>query len=165
MTNLAHGAKLFLVFPSDLFWDPYYLNNYINYLFLFSQNFSMASDCSPYEISGSIDDVIIKVQNDSRCLLEWYESNYLKPNPDKWHLLLSDKGDNNFIKIGTDVISNSTDEEILGVYFDNKLKFNTHLMKLCKKPVKNCMPWQVSNLMSIRQRNIIMNAFIHSFPV
>ena len=57
------------------------------------------------------------------------ESNYLKPNPDKWHLLLSDEGDNNFIKIGTDVISNSTDEKILGVYFDNKLNFNKIMQK------------------------------------
>ena len=113
--------------------------------------------------SGSIDDVILKLQNDSLCLLEWYESNYLKPNPDKWHLLLSNKGDNNFIKIGTDVISNSTDEKFLGVYFDNKLNFNTHLIKLCKKASQKLHALaRLSNLMSIIQRNIIMNAFIHS---
>ena len=43
-----------------------------------------ADDCSPYEISSSIDGVILKLRNASLCLLEWYESNYLKPNPDKW---------------------------------------------------------------------------------
>ena len=42
-----------------------------------------ADDCSPYEFSGSIDDVILKLQNDSKCLLDWFEINYLKPNPDK----------------------------------------------------------------------------------
>ena len=82
--------------------------------------------------------VVLKLQNDSIYLLEWYESNYLKPNPDKWHLLLSDKGDNNLIKI---VISNSKDEKILGVYFDNKLNSNTHVINLCKK-ASNCMPWK-----------------------
>ena len=110
---------------------PLLFNIYINDLF-----------CSPYEFSGSIDDVILKLQNDSLCFLEWYESNYLQPDPDKWHLFLSDKGNNNFIKIGTDVISNSTDGKIVGVYFDNKLNFNTYLMKLCKKNSQNCMPWQ-----------------------
>ena len=88
---------------------------------MFSQNFSMANyadDYSPYEFNGSIDEVLLKLQNDSLCLLEWYGSNYVKPNPDKWHLLLSDKGDNYFIKIGTEIISNRTDD------FGNRLNFN-----------------------------------------
>ena len=33
--------------------------------------------------------------------MKWYETNYLKPYPDKWHLLLSDKGDDHTIEIGT----------------------------------------------------------------
>ena len=92
-----------------------------------------ADDCSPYEFSNSIDDVIIKLQNDSKCLINWYESNYLKVNADKWHLLLSVTCDDLSIKIGTETISNSTEEKILGVYFDNKLNFNIHIRKLCKK--------------------------------
>ena len=41
-------------------------NIYINDLFLFSQNFTMANyadDCSPYEFSGSIGDVIQKLES------------------------------------------------------------------------------------------------------
>ena len=49
-----------------------------------------ADDCSPYKFSSYIDEVILTLQNNSLRLIEWYESNYLKPNPDKWHLLLSD---------------------------------------------------------------------------
>ena len=118
-----------------------------------------ADDCSPYEFNSSIDEVIIKLQNDSKCLINWYESNYLKPNPDKWHLLLSEMGDDFIIKIGTEEISNSTEEKILGVYFDNKLNFNTH-KKLCKKASQKLA--RLSNLMSIRQRKTIMNACINS---
>ena len=123
-----------------------------------------ADDCSPYEFSGSIDEVILKLQNDSLCLLEWYESNYLKPNPDKWHLLLSGQGDNYFIKIGTEIISNSTEEKILGVYFDNKLNFNTHLTKLCKKASQKLHLARVSNLMNIRQRKNYYECF-YSFSI
>ena len=83
-----------------------------------------ADDCSPYEFSGSIDDVTLKLQNDSNCLLEWFEINYLKPNPDKWHLILSDKNDDLIIQIGNKCIFNSSCEKILGIYFDNKLKFD-----------------------------------------
>ena len=43
-----------------------------------------ADDCSPYEFSGSIVNVIQKLQNESECLIEWYgDNNYLKPSPDK----------------------------------------------------------------------------------
>ena len=72
-------------------------------------------------------------------------------------------GDNYSILIGTEVISNSMDEKILGVYFDNKLNFNTYLTKLCKKASQKLHALaRVSNFMSINQRKMIMNAFIRS---
>ena len=32
-------------------------------------------------------------RNMRMILMDWYEMNYLKPNPDKWHLLLSETGE------------------------------------------------------------------------
>ena len=117
----------------------------------------------PYEFSGSIDDVILKLQNDSKCLLEWFEANYLKPNPDKWHLILSDKNDNLMIQIGNECIFNSDCEKILGIHFDNKLNFETHLSKLCKKASQKLHALaRISSFMSVRQKKIIMHAFIQS---
>ena len=47
-------------------------------------------------------------------------TNYLKPNPDEWHLVLSEMGDE------YKYITNSNHERILEVYF------NTHITKICK---------------------------------
>ena len=66
-------------------------------------------------------------------------------------------------KIGTEDFFNSKDKKILGIYFDNKLNFNIYLKKLCKKASQKLHALaRVSNLMSIGQRKLIMNAFIHS---
>ena len=68
-----------------------------------------ADDCSPYEITLPFGDVIYKLEENPVVLMVWYESNYLKPNPDKWHLLLSGMGDKHTVQIGNKIISNSTD--------------------------------------------------------
>ena len=100
---------------------PLLFNIYLTDLFLFSEEFDMANyadDCSPYESSVSVEDVIFKLENDARLLMEWYTNNYLSPNPDKWHLLLSDKGNELFVTIGQKSICNNSNEKILGVVFD-----------------------------------------------
>ena len=133
---------------------------------MFSEDFPIANyadDCSPYELRPSIDHVIVKLQENSKLLINCYESNYLKLNPVKWHLLLSEIGDEYFVNIGSKCIFNSKEEKILGVYFDNKLNFKCHLRKLCKRAsIKLHALARISNFTSLKQRKIIMNSFVSS---
>ena len=123
---------------------------------LFSKDFNLANyadDCSPFEFSGTIDEVIKKLENDSCILIKWYASNYLKPNPEKWHLVLSDTYENMVINIANDKIANSSYEKILGIHFDNKLNFSTHVTKLCKTAGQKLHALaRISNFMSLKKK-------------
>ena len=87
----------------------------------------------------------------------------MKPNPDKWHLLLSSTDNDLYIQIGQEIIFNKNTEKILGVTFDNKLSFKSHINKICKKASQKLYALaRVSNFMSFHQRRLIMDAFITS---
>ena len=152
--------------PQGSILGPLLFNIYIDDVFLFSKEFKIANyadDCSPFEFSGSINELIHKLEVDSLKLVQWFKINYMKPNPDKWHLLLSDQDTVINITVDNQTIFNSSCEKILGINFDNKLKFNTHVTKLCKKASQKLHALaRISNFMSVNQKKLIFNAFIYS---
>ena len=54
-------------------------------------------------------------------------------------------------------------KKILGIHFDNKLNFNTHVTKLCKRAGQKLHALaRISNFMSLKKEKLLMNAFITS---
>ena len=56
----------------------------------------------------------------------------MKANLNKRHLLLSTNDAFNF-EISETVIRNSNSKKLLGVTFDNKLKFQKHIITICQR--------------------------------
>ena len=72
------GPSLFNIFLCDLF-------------FIMSETdfASYADDNTPYVVGGNIEDVIIKLQNASLTLFQWFYDNQMKANPNKCHFICS----------------------------------------------------------------------------
>ena len=89
--------------PQGSILGPLFFNIYINDLFLFSTDFKIANyadDCSSFEFGGTTNDVILKLENDVIILMQWFKNNYMKLNPDKCHMTLSDNDHNLNISLG-----------------------------------------------------------------
>ena len=114
------GPLLFNIFLCDLF--------IIINITYFS---SCADDNMPYVIKNTITEVLQKLETVSKKLFMWFTENEMLANVDKCHLLLSSVK-NHIIEINGSAVKNSHCEKLLGVHFDDQLKFDFNIEKVCK---------------------------------
>ena len=90
---------------------------------------NFADDNIPYCTGLKISDVLIKLENAAETLLQWFKDNRMKPNADKYHLLINNTKEIFQIKIGNETVSSSKYEKLLGVKVDHELNFNVSLQE------------------------------------
>ena len=86
----------------------------------------------------------------------------MKANLNKCHLLLSITDAFNF-EISETVIHNSKSKKLLGVIFDNELKFEKHINTICQRANRklNALA-RLAPYMKLGKRRVLMNAFFIS---
>ena len=86
----------------------------------------------------------------------------MKVNPDKFNLFLSDKKIHQ-VYTCNEKLSCTRSEKLLGIKFDDKLTFEKHVERLCKKvsQIVSALA-RISSLMRFEQRKLIVNLFITS---
>ena len=145
------GPDLFNIYSSDLF------------LFLILDIVNYADDNSPFSCEKTIPKVISQLENDIAILLEWMRNNGLKANSSKFHLILSEAGDQYSVNVDKCKIPNSKSNKLLGINIDNKMKFNDHVSDICTKASQKLHALsRISNYMTLTQRKITMKSFILS---
>ena len=91
---------------------------------------------------------------------KWFSGNYLKPNPNKYHVLLSETSGTQSIVENIPIASSSC-EKLLGIKIDQKVSFEQHAESLCKEASQkiNAFSLMASSL-KFEQRKLLLNAFI-----
>ena len=104
----------------------------------------------------------LALQTNTESIFIWIKNNFLKANPNKSHVVLSDSKER-IIRILSDDIANTHSEKLLGITVDSELKFDIHVKSLCKKAsLKLHALSRISNFMTTIQLKVIMKAFILS---
>ena len=152
--------------PQGSILGPLLFNIYMCDLFMILSEYDFANyadDTTPFAKGKTFHDVKIKIEEISHKLFCWFKINQLKGNADKCHFLLNNPDKSKRLRIENTDITNSLNEKLLGVHFDNLLKFDIHVDNLCKKASNKLHALsRIATYMSQSKRKTIMNAFISS---
>ena len=89
---------------------------------------------------------------------------HIKPNADKYHLLLSSHDKNLQLNINYESVNNNNKEKILGATFDNDFSCKVHVKKIRRKASKKLQAlYKVCKYMTQHQRRTVMKAFDSQF--
>ena len=160
-SNLTQGV------PQGSVLGPLLFNIYLNDLFFALKDIefcNFADDTTPFVCDHDLNTVLTKLEENSAIALTWFETNYMKLNSDKCHLLVSGHNyEEMFVEIGNDKIWESKSVKLLGITIDKELKFDKHVDKICSKANRKLnVLSRMQSFLSVRKRKIVFKSFIES---
>ena len=151
--------------PQGSILGPLLFNTFLCDLFLSIENncfTNYTDDVTPYVIGNSQNKVVSELKDIIEKPFTWFSQNEMKANLGKCHMRLSFTESLNF-QISETVIHNSQSKKLLGMIFDNKLKFERHINTISQRANRklNALA-RIIPYMELTKRRILMNAFFDS---
>ena len=125
---------------------------------------NFTDDITFYVCDKDLSTLINRLEHDTTLAVEWFETNFMKLNQDKCHLLIpGHKHETVWAKIGETKIWESNKQKLLRVVIDRNLNFDEYVFDLCKKAGRKLSVLaRLSNCMSFGKRKILLKAFVES---
>ena len=115
-------------------------------------------------VGNNIKELIVKLQNASKTLFQWFSDSQMKSNPGKSNFICSTSKKVSLI-VENKEINNSTHERLLGIKIDSKLSFNNHIDDICKKAsLKLNALSRITPYLDFKKKKLLINSlFISQF--
>ena len=132
--------------------------------FVFLQDINIcnfANDATLFVCDKTPESVLDELEENSELTIFWFESNYMKLNTDKSHLLVYEtKYEHSRAKVGDDKIWKSNEVKLLSLVIDNKLKFDNHIASICLKTNQKLSVLSgLADLLTFDRKRILYKAF------
>ena len=148
---------------------PLLFNIFINDLFLAVGDHDLCNFTDGntlYKCCRSLDEAQCEIENHSTMIINWFEINGMKMNPEKCHVIVfgNTKIDDDFtVQIGNASITPESEVTLLGITLDNKLDFTSHIPKICKGATNKINALlRIAKHLTMPQKKLLVNAFFYS---
>ena len=157
--------KLIHCVPHGSVLGPLLFNIYLNDLFLLLNDIEIsnyADDTTLYACDDNLERVLQKLEVNSELAIFWFENNFMTLNTDKCKLVISGlKYEYTWAKIGTDIIWESNEVDLLGITLDSELKFDKHINNICTKANRKLtILGRMSKYLSENKRKFFIKPFL-----
>ena len=138
--------------------------NDLFYLFINTNECNIADDTTPYACDTDLPTLLHNLESDAASAVIWFDANYMKLNQSKCHFMISSNSpEQMWIKVGEQVIWESYQEKLLGSTIDKNLKFDKHVINICKKAsAKVTALSRLIRIVPLEKKKILMKSFIES---